>query len=72
MKKPKPLQKKSKRILKKGIQTDPRSLSSKRWRKIRHLFPYDQGMSRPPKWPIKCLLDALSTSPKQDILGNSF
>jgi putative transposase len=59
MKKPKHLKRKSKRILKKGIQRYPSSLSSKRWRKIRHLFPYYQGIGRPPKWHIKCILDAI-------------
>jgi len=59
MKKPKPLKRISKTILKKGTQRYPRSLSSKRWRVIRNLFPYYQGMGRPAKWPIKCILDAI-------------
>lgn len=59
MKKPKHLKKKSKRIRKKEKQTYPSSLSSRQWRKIRHLFPCYQGIGRPLKWHLKCILDAI-------------
>lgn len=59
MKKPKHLKKKFKRIKNKEKGLYPSSLSSIQWRKIRHLFPSYQGIGRPPKWNLKCILDGI-------------
>ncbi len=69
MKKPKHLKTKFKRIRKKEKPKYPSSLSQKRWRKIRHLFPRYQGIGRPLKWPLKYILDAIFMFSKQDLHG---
>jgi len=37
----------------------PSDLSSRQWRRIRHLFPRRNRIGRPVKWPPKFILNAI-------------